>query len=229
VLPGFSATHTGLRARIVHRLGLDEGALEDLLRVTGGKPSAEPRFLRFVSGRRKLFWNRNCIALGLASGFLEPLESTSIHLVASGIYHLLEHFPDTRFDQANIDSYNRELTEGWERIRDFIVLHYCRSQREDSAFWRSCRSLRIPDSLRERIALYEGTGRIRPRQGELFTDLSWFYILDGLGIRAATCDPFVDVIPPTKLSEILASLAGATAALVEAAPTHDSHFANAGR
>ena len=202
----------------------DEEALEDLLRMTGGQPSAEPRFLRFVSGRRQRFWNRNCIALGLASGFLEPLESTSIHLVASGLYHLLEHFPDTRFDQANIDSYNRELAEEWERIRDFIVLHYYRSQREDSAFWRSCRSLRIPDSLRERIELYEGTGRIRPRQGELFTDLSWFYILDGLGTRAATCDPFVDVIPPAKLNEILTSLAGATAALVEAAPTHDSYF-----
>src|SRR5277367_1810706 len=161
----------------------DDMACEDLLSTVGEKPLAEPRFLRFVTGRRKLFWNRNCVALGLASGFLEPLESTSIHLVTSGIYHLLEHFPDKRFHPTNIASYNAELTDENERIRDFIVLHYCLTQRDDAPLWRYCRAMAIPDSLRQRIDLYRGTGRIRSRSGELFTDLSWFYIFEGLGAR----------------------------------------------
>jgi tryptophan halogenase len=205
----------------------DEQALDDLLRVTGGKPLAEPRFLRFVTGRRKLYWNRNCVALGLASGFLEPLESTSIHLVTSGLFHLLEHFPDRGFDQTNIDSYNRELIEECERVRDFIVLHYCLTQRADTPLWRYCRSMSIPDSLRERMDLYEGSGRIRIRSGELFTDLSWFYIFEGLGVRPATYDPLLDIIPEARFREILVSLAGATGAVVKAAPSHDSYF-NAG-
>jgi tryptophan 7-halogenase len=199
-------------------------ALEDLLSATGQKPLTEPRFLRFVTGRRKLYWNRNCVALGLASGFLEPLESTSIHLVTSGVFHLLEHFPDTAFDQRNIDSYNRELIEENERIRDFIVLHYFLTQRDDAPLWRDCQSMDIPDSLRERIELFTGTGRIRPLAGELFTDLSWFYIFEGLGARPRGHDPLLDVVPVSQLSDILVSIARANAAVANAAPRHDSYF-----
>ena len=202
----------------------DEEALLDLCAVTGEKPLAEPRFLRFTTGRRKLFWNRNCVALGLASGFLEPLESTSIHLVTSGLYHLLEHFPDKGFDQANIDSYNAELIYENERIRDFIVLHYCLTQRDDTPLWRYCRSMALPDSLRERIELYKGTGRVRWRAGELFTDLSWFYIFEGMGVRPEGYDPLLDVVSVEKLREILDSLASSTAAAAQSAPSHDSYF-----
>jgi tryptophan 7-halogenase len=203
----------------------DELAHEDLVNALGEEPAAEPRFLRFTTGRRKLFWNRNCIALGLASGFLEPLESTSIHLVTSGMYHLLEHFPDRGFDQTNIDSYNDELIFENERIRDFIVLHYCLTQRDDTPFWRYCRSMSIPDTLRQRIELYRRTGRIRWRSGELFTDLSWFYIFEGLGVRPDSYDPLLEVVPVDKLSEILASIANSTAAVAKSAPSHDSYFA----
>jgi tryptophan halogenase len=203
----------------------DEQAHEDLLNTVREKPLADPRFLRFVTGRRKLFWNRNCVALGLASGFLEPLESTSIHLVTSGLYHLLEHFPDKDFDQTNIDSYNDELIFENERIRDFIVLHYRLTQRDDTELWRYCRSMAIPDSLKQRIELYRRTGRIRWRSGELFTDLSWFYIFEGLGVRPDSYDPMVDVVTVDKLSEILASMAASTAAMAKSAPTHDSFFA----
>lgn len=203
----------------------DEQAYEDLLATTGEKPLADPRFLRFVTGRRKLLWNRNCVALGLSSGFLEPLESTSIHLVTSGMYHLLEHFPDKDFDQTNIDSYNTELINEAERVRDFIVLHYCLTQRDDTPLWRYCRSMSIPDSLRERIELFSRTGRIRPRAGELFTDLSWFYIFEGLGARPDNYDPLADVVAVSKLREILASMASSTAAVAKAAPSHDSYFA----
>ncbi|MGO9993662.1 MAG: tryptophan halogenase family protein [Steroidobacteraceae bacterium] len=203
----------------------DTEAHDDLLCNVGGKPLADPRFLRFVTGRRKLLWNRNCVALGLASGFLEPLESTSIHMVMSGVYKLLEHFPDRSFDQANIDSYNSELIAESERIRDFIVLHYCLTQREDAPLWAYCRSMILPDSLMQRIELYRRTGRIRVKAGELFTDLSWFYIFEGLGVRPDSYDPLMDVVTAAQLGEIMASMAAATAAAAKAAPSHDSYFA----
>jgi tryptophan halogenase len=203
----------------------DEEACADLLGVTGTPPLADPRFLRFTTGRRKVFWSGNCVALGLASGFLEPLESTSIHLVSSGIYHLLEHYPDSHFDQSNIDSYNAEVSYEFERIRDFIVLHYCMTQRVDAPLWRYCRSMAVPDTLRQRIELYRGTGRVRWRSGELFTDMSWFYIFEGLGVLPQHYDPLLDVVPLDKLKEIMLSLANGTAALERAAPLHDSYFA----
>jgi tryptophan 7-halogenase len=203
----------------------DTEALDDLLTQVGEKPLAEPRFLRFTTGRRRLFWNRNCIALGLASGFIEPLESTSIHLVMSGVYKLLEHFPTKTFAQANIDSYNSELIAEIERIRDFIVLHYCLTQREDTPLWAHCRAMKLPDSLSQRIELYRRTGRIRTKAGELFTDLSWFYIFDGMGVCPDQHDPLMDVVNLPALRDVLSSLAQATAVAAQAAPSHDSYFA----
>jgi tryptophan halogenase len=201
----------------------DSEALDDLLSAVREKPSADPRFLRFVTGRRKLFWNRNCVALGLASGFLEPLESTSIHLVMSGVYKLLEHFPNLSFAQENIDSYNSEVIQEMERIRDFIVLHY-RAGRTDTPMWQHCQSMRLPHSLQERIELYRRTGRIRYKAGELFTDLSWFYIFDGIGMVPESYDPLIDVVTVEQLQEILKSIAQANAAAANGVPTHDSHF-----
>jgi tryptophan halogenase len=202
----------------------DDEAAEVLKANLGGAALADPRFLKFTTGRRKLFWSHNCVALGLASGFLEPLESTSIHLVASGVYHLLEHYPDIHFDQGNIDSYNDEVGYEFERIRDFIVLHYCLTQREDTPLWRYCRAMPLPESLRQRVELYRKTGRVRWRSGELFTDVSWFYIFEGLGTRPEAYDPLLDVVSPGKLKEILAAMASSTAALRSAAPLHDSYF-----
>jgi tryptophan halogenase len=231
-----SARGAGWRWRIPlqHRVGNgyvycseylgEDAALEDLLATAGGKPLAEPRRLRFVAGRRKLFWNRNCVALGLASGFLEPLESTSIHLVMSGAYKLLEHFPDQGFAQPNIDSYNSELIDEMERIRDFIVLHYCLTNRTDTPFWSYCGSMALPDSLLGRIELYRRTGRIRIKPGELFTDLSWFYVFQGLGVTPEAYDPLLDVVTLPQLRDILSSMAIATDAAARAAPSHDSHF-----
>jgi tryptophan halogenase len=227
------------RIPLQHRIGngyvyssahcTDDEARQDLLDALGEKPLAEPRLLRFVTGRRKVYWNRNCVALGLASGFLEPLESTSIHLVTSGLYHLLEHFPDKDFNRSNISAYNAALTEESERIRDFIVLHYCLTRRDDTPFWRHCRSMSIPESLAERIELYRRTARIRCRAGELFTDLSWFYIFEGLGVRPDSYDPLMDVVPPDRLSEIMSAIASRNSAAVRAAPAHDSYFSAGSR
>jgi tryptophan 7-halogenase len=201
----------------------DTQALDELTAAVGAKPLAEPRFLRFVTGRRKVFWNRNCVALGLASGFLEPLESTSIHLVMSGLYKLLEHFPNTSFAQSNIDSYNTELIQEIERIRDFIVLHYL-AGRVDTPLWAYCQKMNLPDSLVQRIELYERTGRIRTKIGELFTDLSWFYIFEGIGIKPESYDPLLDVVTMPQLREILGSMAQATAVAAHGVPSHDSYF-----
>jgi len=201
----------------------DSEALDELLAAVRDKPAADPRFLRFVTGRRKLFWNRNCVALGLASGFLEPLESTSIHLVMSGVYKLLEHFPNTSFAQANIDSYNNELIQEIERIRDFIILHYL-TGRSDTPHWAYCQSMKLPDSLAQRIELYKRTGRIRAQVGELFTDLSWFYIFEGTGISPDSYDPLMDVVNLNQFREILGSIAQSTALAAEGAPSHDSYF-----
>jgi tryptophan 7-halogenase len=231
-----SARSAGWRWRIPlqHRVGNgyvyssahigDEQALQDLLTEVGQKPLAEPRYLRFVAGRRKLFWNRNCVALGLASGFLEPLESTSIHLVMSGLYKLLEHFPDRTFNPATIDSYNAELIGEMESIRDFIILHYCLTGRDDTPLWSYCRSMALPDSLLQRIELYRRTGRIRPRAGELFTDMSWFYIFEGMGVRPERYDPLMDILSREQLQGVLASLARSVESLTRAAPSHDSYF-----
>jgi tryptophan halogenase len=201
----------------------DAQALDDLSSVVSGKPTADPRFLRFVTGRRRLLWNRNCVALGLASGFLEPLESTSIHMVISGTYKLLEHFPNTAFAQENIDSYNNELIQEIERIRDFIVLHYL-TGRTDTPLWAYCQAMKLPDSLVQRIELYKRTGRIRYKAGELFTDLSWFYIFEGIGITPESYDPMMDVVALGQLREILGAMALSNAQAAQGVPSHDSYF-----
>lgn len=230
-----TARHAGWHWRIPlqHRIGngyvyssrhsSDAAALEDLLAQIGD-PLAEPRLLKFTAGRRRRFWHRNCVALGLASGFLEPLESTSIQLVVSGLYNLLDHFPDRRFDEANIDSYNAELTEEMERIRDFLVLHYCLSQRDDAPFWQERRAAPLPDSLRQRIDLYRGAGRIRPGPRELFTDLSWFFIFEGMGAEPAALDPLIDEAGFARAWPIMQALRADIERETRAAPSHDSHF-----
>jgi tryptophan 7-halogenase len=201
----------------------DTEALDDLLAAVEEKPLRDPFFLRFVTGRRKLLWNRNCVALGLASGFLEPLESTSIHMVMAGAYKLLEHFPNASFAQSNIDSYNTELIQEIERIRDFIVLHYL-TGRTDTPHWAYCQNMKLPDSLAQRIDLYKRTGRIRCKPGELFTDLSWFYIFEGIGMNPESHDPLMDVVNMNQLREILGAISKDTALASLSVPSHDSYF-----
>src|SRR5258708_6215757 len=202
----------------------DDAALKDLLAEVGEKPLADPRFLRFVTGRRKLFWNRNCVALGLASGFLEPLESTSIHLVMSGVYKLLEHFPNTSFAQSNIDSYNGELIQEIERIRDFIVLHYCLTYRSDTPLWPSCHSMKLPAHLPHLIEPYQRTPHFLITSAELFTDFSWFYIFEGMRVTPESYDPLLDVVTMDQLRDILSSIAQSTALPAHGVPAHDSYF-----
>ena len=183
----------------------DQAALDDLLSCLGQQPLADPRFLRFTTGRRKQFWVGNCLALGLASGFLEPLESTSIQLIISGLYKLIEHFPDRGFAATNIAAYNASAAREYEIFRDFIILHYHLNGRGEP-LWRQCREMTVPESLQERIDAYRQTGRMRIEGPDLFRELSWYSIFSGMGVEPDSYDPMTDVVPMEKLEEILASL-----------------------
>jgi tryptophan halogenase len=199
----------------------DAAALADLLgRV--GEPLAEPKLLQFTAGRRRRFWSHNCVALGLAGGFLEPLESTSIQLVLNGLYNLLDHFPDRSFDPANIESYNEELAEEMERIRDFLLLHYCLTRRDDTPMWRERRAARLPESLQRRIDLYRGTGRIRIGSRELFTDLSWFFIFEGMGLEPTSLDPLIDEAAMARAWPVMLAIRADVERESRAAPAADA-------
>ena len=138
----------------------DTEAQDELLRSIEGKALADPLKLQFATGRRKRLWNKNCVAIGLSSGFLEPLESTSIHFIQRGIAMLLTLFPDRNFRSAEIDRYNKILGAEYERVRDFLVLHYSTTERTDGELWSYCRNVPKPDSLQERIDLFQSHGRI---------------------------------------------------------------------
>ncbi|MBB6092437.1 tryptophan halogenase [Povalibacter uvarum] len=223
------------RIPLQHRIGTgyvyssehatDEEAVQDLLGQLGdAKPITDPRFIKYVTGRRRLFWHKNVVALGLASGFIEPLESTSIHLVCSGMYALLDHFPDKQFDPANIEHYNRTVIDEYEKVRDFIILHYCTTERDDTEYWRRCRQIELPEDLRERIDLYKRTGRIFQRRHEVFVELSWFFVMHGMGLAPQSYDPLVDGSNWEEVKKVMAAMRRNIASQVDAAPTHDSFF-----
>lgn len=200
----------------------DEAAEAEFADTLGAAPTTALRRLRFGAGRRERVWVRNCVAVGLSSGFLEPLESTSIHLATSSVLALLDHFPDRDFDPLNMAAYNAAMAEEVDRARDFILLHYRLSARDDSPFWRQMRATAMPDSLAERVELYRATGRIRPRPGELFSDLSWFYVFEGMGVRPRFFDPLIAALPAAPFAATVRQIAGATAARCDAAQAHDA-------
>ncbi len=200
---------------------IDEAAAtEDLLGQLDGQALAEPRTLRFVTGRRRKAWNKNVVALGLASGFIEPLESTSIHMVQSGIANLLALFPTKAFQQAETDRYNRVVAYEAERIRDFIVLHYNATQRDDSELWRYVRSMPLPDSLMEKYEIFRSRGRVFRENEELFNDTSWFAVMIGQNITPAAYDPVADVLSIEETRRRLAQTAEAIRNSADFMPSH---------
>jgi len=197
--------------------GEAEGAL--LGRLPGAALKT-PLHLKFTTGRRRKTWNGNCVALGLASGFLEPLESTSIHLVHRGLALLLNLLPSRDFEPADIALYNRTMAAEYERIRDFLMLHYLFTERDDTPFWRFCRELPVPDTLRERLDLFRGHGRVVNENNELFPVQSWQYVMTGQGLAARSYDPTADRIDAGHADRLLDELRTVVRRCADHMPAH---------
>ena len=203
----------------------DDEAAAILLGSLDGEPLGDPRPLRFTSGVRRQIWSRNCVAIGLAAGFLEPLESTAIHLIQSGISRLLSLFPDRGFDPAVIDEYNRNTRREYEQVRDFLVLHYRTIERRDTPFWRRCAALPPPEGLRHKLEIFDATGQIFREGEELFTEQSWLQVMVGQGILPRRHHPLADNLPREKLEEFLGSIRALIRGAVEQMSTHERFIA----
>jgi tryptophan 7-halogenase len=197
------------RIPLQHRIGnghvycsqfLDDSRAEaELLDHLESSRVGAPRQLRFTSGRRRSCWNKNVVALGLASGFIEPLESTSIHLIQRGVATLMSLFPAAGFNQAEIDEYNRLMRTELETARDFVILHYKQTRRDDSPFWRHVRDMKVPESLQQRMAVFANLGRLFIDPGELFSTTSWVAVLLGQGLYPRGHDPLADSMPEAEV------------------------------
>jgi tryptophan halogenase len=199
----------------------DEQAIKTLLSGVQGKLIGQPRVIPFVTGIRKQVWNKNCLALGLAQGFLEPLESTAIHLVSKTLALFVRMFPDKQGDQVQTDEFNRRVRADYAEIRDFLVLHYCTTDRDDSEFWRYCKNMPIPDSLQHKIAFFCVAGGLIPGVEELFQPTSWYAVFTGMGVAPKHYNPTVDALDYPKLKSSLQSGQRAIEAIVKKQPSHD--------
>jgi tryptophan halogenase len=199
----------------------DDEAASLLLSRLDGTPRATPRPLRFVTGKRRQIWKKNCVAIGLSSGFLEPLESTSIHLILSTISRLLFLFPRDHVDPVVVDRFNSQSHAELEEIRDLLVFHYSFNERKDSPFWRHCQTIRRPDSLQQRIELYESNAAIVPVSGEIFREPSWFSVFTGQGVKPRSYHPFADIPSREELAHRFELMQATVQKRVQGFPTHD--------
>jgi tryptophan halogenase len=204
----------------------EDEATAVLLGHLDGQAMAEPRTLRFTTGMRQRSWNRNVVAIGLSSGFLEPLESTSIHLIQTAIARLIDFFPSTGFDAEDIDEYNRQSRFEIERIRDFIILHYHLNQRSDSPFWQRCRDMDVPEALKAKLRLFRTHGRIVRENNELFSEVAWLQVLLGQGLQPQGYHPLVDSLDEADIASYLQGVQGLIARCVEVMPAHGQFIAD---
>jgi tryptophan halogenase len=196
--------------------------VETLLSNIEGDPLTQPRFLKFLTGKRKKFWNKNCVAIGLASGFMEPLESTSIHLVQAAISKLIDLFPSADFCPEVIEKFNAQLSFEYQSIRDFLILHYKATSRTDSAFWNYCKNMEVPQSLLDKIALYKEGGRVYRDSDESFSGISWLSVFRGQGITTEQYNPVADVYDEERLVARLKNIHEVIHRSALACPTHEA-------
>ncbi len=199
----------------------DEQAVETLLEGLDGEAIGTPRKIKFRTGHRAKLWDKNCIAIGLSGGFLEPLESTSLYLIQEGISKFISLFPDASMPASVQNEYNRQLVQKFEQVRDFIVLHYKATQRSDSPFWDYCRTMSVPESLTHKIELFQQGGRIFRYEDELFSKPSWIAVMLGQNILPKTTDPIVGQAPEGQIIQSLDSMKTAMTRATTAMPTHE--------
>ena len=203
----------------------DDEAASTLLANLDGELLAEPCFLRFKAGFRRESWRGNVVAIGLSAGFLEPLESTSIHLIQSGIAKLISLFPDRDCDPSLARQFNALFGRDMDGIRDFLILHYHATEQHDQPLWRQARAMAAPDSLSEKIAHYRRSGRLMLSQDELFREASWLAVLEGQGIVAQGYAPLADTLDPASNLRRLDDLAALIARAAPTLPNHDAVIA----
>lgn len=207
----------------------DEEARTTLMSNLDGKPLAEPRIIRFKTGRRLKQWHRNVVSIGLSSGFLEPLESTSIHLIQSGVLRLLKFFPNRGICPADRDEYNRQSKVEFEQIRDFIILHYKLNARGDSQYWKDCQRMEIPGSLQRKMALFAQSGKVCREQDELFTEVAWQQVMIGQGLLPKDYHPLVNALNDQQLQELLEQLKAIMAMTSDKLGSHDDFLQSLSR
>ena len=205
-----------------------EAAERDLLANLDGEPLAAPRHLAFTTGRRALAWNRNVVALGLSSGFVEPLESTSIHLIQSGIAKLIALFPDRRFDPVEREEYNAQMHELYADVRDFVILHYKATLRSDTPFWERCRTMDVPDSLRRKMDLFRAKGRVFREGRDLFATTSWVAVCLGQHVVPEDHEPAVDALDEDKVADAIEQMRREYLDVAERLPRHGDFLRHIG-
>ena len=199
----------------------DDAAVANLLANLDGKPLADPRPIRFTPGRRAQAWAKNCVAIGLAAGFLEPLESTSLHMTQTALLRLINLFPDMAFDPNTIAEYNRQSQSEAERIRDFIILHYKATERRDTPYWRAVAAANIPETLQRRLDLFRANGRVFREPADMFAEESWLFVLLGKGVRPQAPDPLALIDPVQVSRAFLDDVESVVARCVAQMPTHE--------
>ena len=202
-----------------------DAALDRLLGNVEGEVLTEPNFLRFAAGARRQQWHRNCIAVGLSGGFMEPLESTSIHLIQRSVLRFIRLLPHGRVSARDIAEFNDQQMQDMEQIRDFLVLHYKATNRRDSAFWRQCAAMPIPDTLEQKIELFRETGRVFRRNEELFAENSWIQVMMGQGIAPQSHHPIAEKLRDDELERLLDTIRAEVRQTVAKLPAHEDYVA----
>lgn len=199
----------------------DDEAASTLLNVLDTEALGEPKVIPFLTGVRRKIWHKNCLAIGLAQGFLEPMESTAIHLVSRSVAMFVRHFPDRILRPELIDEFNRRMHAEYAEIRDFLVMHYCTTKRDDTPFWQFCQNMPLSEDLKRKLAVFKASGTVVPGVEVLFEAVNWQMVLTGMGVIPERYNPTVDALDYAALSRSLAAGKAAIESIAATQPTHD--------